>query len=499
MADGVRTAVEPGRSQAGGHHQDEVRDPSALDDELFLTAVVDTGNRPTAVERVEARTSALFEEHGRGLRLVEAELSASDLSGLDLRAADLTRARLASTSLDGADLSDSTLICPLIERTSLRGTNLQRFYGHAIAIVSSNAAGADLSGAIDCTGALFHGVNFSGADLSRGNFAGATFYQCQMVDTKLDGADLSGSAFNECVLYGTSMQGALLEDATVLRSQLRDVDLTEVSGPGLSITAASSCHRLVARHADLGGMRLRASSLIDPDFTRTDLEGATLDDTSATSAVFEGATLRGARLRNCVLTDASFAGADLSDATLIATSAAGASFVGARAENARLTRCTMPGATFSAASNDGGFFGRGFTARDCDLSGAAFDHAYLYRASFTGDPVTGMQLDGSTFESANLIQAYVAASLRAANLRGARAAYARLNQSDLSGSDLRGANLYEASLVKTVLAGASLRGVEAPVFFDRCPGIESADMDEELVTWTGSFQQVVATSRRGST
>lgn len=499
MGDDVRTAMGPQDSRGGTRQGSEAQSPPDLDDKQFLTSVVSNDDRTATGERVEARTSARIETDGRGLRLVEADLSATDLSGLRLGGADLTRARLASTSLEGTDLSDATMICPLMERTSLRGAALPRFYGHAIAIVSSDASNADLSTAVDCTGALFHGVNFSGADLSRGNFAGATFYQCQMVHTKLDEADLSGSTFNECVLYGTSMRGAFLEDVTVLRSQLRDVDISEASGPGLSVTSASTCHRLLARHARLGGMRLRASSLQDPDFTGTDLDGATLDDTSVTGAVFDGAKLKGARVRRCVLTNASFAAADLSDATFVSTSAAAATFVGARAENARFTRCAMPAATFSAAVKGSGFFGRGFTARDCDLSGAAFDHAYLYRASFTGDPVTGMQLDGSSFKSVNLIQGYIAASLRDADLRGARAAYARLNQSDLSGSDLRGANLYEASLVKTTLADACLRGVEAPVFLDRCPGVESADMDADLITWAEGFQRALATSRRGST
>ena len=134
---------------------------------------------------------------------------------------------------------------------------------------------------------------------------------------------------------------------------------------------------------------------------------------------------------------------------------------------ATLSHLTLPGAVFhhakmentfvlNSALVEAAFFdvkGRGLTFRDCDLERASFRGAYLYRAVFTGDPVTGMILDGADFSDANLIQATIAASAREASFRNARAAYARLNQTDLTGAFLDGFRPYKASTVKTVWPG----------------------------------------------
>ena len=92
----------------------------------------------------------------------------------------------------------------------------------------------------------------------------------------------------------------------------------------------------------------------------------------------------------------------------------------------------------------------------------------------TGDPPKGMNLQGANLENATLVQAYIAADLRHARLVGVNAAYSRFNQSDLSEANLDGAGMYESTWVKVAVTGASIAGLRAPVFVDRCPGLAEA-------------------------
>ncbi len=85
------------------------------------------------------------------------------------------------------------------------------------------------------------------------------------------------------------------------------------------------------------------------------------------------------------------------------------------------------------------------------------------------------------------------------DMRGVHGAYMRLNQTDLSGADLSGSNLYDASMVKTSLYGTRFRGVKAPILLQRCPGLESADFDDDLATWIEDYVSSSRTDRRGST
>jgi hypothetical protein len=123
----------------------------------------------------------------------------------------------------------------------------------------------------------------------------------------------------------------------------------------------------------------------------------------------------------------------------------------------------------------------------------------------TGDPPKGMSLRGADLENATLVQAYVAADLRGARLNGANCAYSRFSQSDLSGAQLNGANMYQSTWVKVVAQGASVAGLRAPVFVDRCPGLETAvresagDTAEEFGAFLRRFAAALALGRKGST
>ena len=88
---------------------------------------------------------------------------------------DGRRADLSGANLRGADLSDANL-----RGANLRGANLSGAY----------LRGADLSGA-DLSGAYLRGADLSGADLSRADLSGANLSGANLSGAYLRGADLS--------------------------------------------------------------------------------------------------------------------------------------------------------------------------------------------------------------------------------------------------------------------------------------------------------------------
>jgi uncharacterized protein YjbI with pentapeptide repeats len=473
-----------------------------IDAEPVIKALARHEDRPLAVEASTRLTEHLIGTTSAGLQLSDVDLAGLDLARLDLRRANLSRAKLDSTSLDGTNLEGATVICPLIERTKLHDVRFGRFYAHALSMVSSSAPGADLHGALDCTGSLFHGVNFVGANLGGGNFAGAMFYQCDLTDADLSGAVFQGAAFNECVLSRTSLRNAKLDDVTMTRGQADGLVLDGACGDGLVLQAMTGLSEVSLRNARLPGLRIRRCTVLNGDFSGAYLARFDCLASGLHASSFRDADLEAARFVGVNGTANVFVRANLADAKLIDCGLPGSDLRGARAENAEILRSVLPDSSFSLAEDDQGqvavFSARGLVVRDSDLSRANFNGAYLYRSLFTGDPVNGMRLDGADFHQANLVQAYVAASARGVKLSSV-AAYARFNQSDLSQADLSGANLFQASLVKTKLEGANLSGVTPPVFLDRCPGIARARLTPELQRWREKLGEALASARRGST
>lgn len=451
---------------------------------------------------VQAATEHLHKTTERGLNLSEADLSGLDLGGLDLRRANLSRARLDSTNLVGANLSGATMICPMAERTTARGACLDDVYSHALAIVSSDWSGVTMQGAIDSTGALFHGVQLTGAKLSGGNYAGTTFYQCDLTDADLRNCDLSGATFNECVMRGARLDNTQVSHLTITRSNADRLVLAGATGTGLTIQSMTGLRGIDLRDAHLPGLRIRGVSLTDALFRGASLPSFDLTDAALTNGDLTGCDLTGAAFRSVAGADNALRRAQLADASFIDCRLPGTDLCGASAENTRFLRCIMPGSQFTDVQDQGeraSFTGRAMIMRDCDLTEADFTNAYLYRASFTGDPVTGMILDGAKFTRANLIQAYVAASLCHADLRRLLGAYSRFNQSDLTDADLSGASLYQSSFVKVVLTETDLRGIAPPLFTDRCRGLDTARLDDPLRTWCSDLSDTLAGRPSGST
>lgn len=470
------------------------------DHTAFLRAQAVAPDRAAAHERVSAVTARLIETRGAGLQLGEAELSGLDLSGFDLRRARLNRANLHSADLSDCDLSGATLICPGLERTRFRGANLSGAYLHALAAQVCDFTRANLSNLVDATGSLFHGCHLTGARLDGAQLAGATFYQCYLESASLVGTDLQGGTINECFADGADFSGAKVGQLTVTKTRLRCASFAGARGDGLVVQRPTDADGLNLEAAHLPGLRLvsvkalgvrarrlaapeadiRGGSLAEGDFRQADLSRARLVGVGLGATDLREAQLQGSAWHDC-----------LGENLVLA---------GASAENMSAVECRFPSARMA------GFAGRCASFRDCDLSNADLEGAYLYRATITGDPPRAMDLSGACLTGAVLVQAYLAAELAGADLSGAQLAYARLNQCSLKGADLSGAALYEASMVKTDCTGARVAGIGAPVFADRATGLvaalRSADLDdgaEEMIGFLRNLEALLRDRGRGST
>jgi uncharacterized protein YjbI with pentapeptide repeats len=146
-----------------------------------------------------------------GAYLIEANLSAASLGGTDLRGANLREANLS-----GADIQEANLM-----EANLSGANLGGAYLMIANLYAANLGGADLRGA-NLSGANLTGANLSGVDL-RGARLGANLRDANLRDANLRGAsldsavlvntDLTGADLTGCRIYGVSAWGLKLERA----------------------------------------------------------------------------------------------------------------------------------------------------------------------------------------------------------------------------------------------------------------------------------------------
>lgn len=229
-----------------------------------------------------------------GANLKEANLSRADLFGVNLSHTNLIGADLRNAYLDFADLRgteiDSTTkidekwrIVWEIVNQGARKRNLQ----------GVNLESADLKD-VDLTDADLSCAYLQDVQLSRANLRGANFYN----------ADLTCAILNEADLNGANLRKAYLSDAWLNDASLSGAKLENAYMVGTEL-----------RNAHLSCASLLAANLIKADLSNAYLAGATLSQ----------ANLAHANLSGCDLTDA-----DLSDANLVGTDFTNAKLVGTK-------------------------------------------------------------------------------------------------------------------------------------------------------------------------
>ena len=187
-----------------------------------------------------------------------------DLTGRNLRFADLRGAVLAGVRLDGADLRsaaleaselpDATMVATRLEGASLRGAQL----------LGAELRGARLAGAV-LVEAQLQTADLRGAELRGARLQGAALFAARLQGADLRGAELVGADLRQARLHGARLQEARLPGARLMGARL---DAAELTGAHL-------------QGADLGGAQLRGADLRraqlqGADLRRAELQGAEL-------------------------------------------------------------------------------------------------------------------------------------------------------------------------------------------------------------------------------
>ncbi|HEY7980849.1 MAG TPA: pentapeptide repeat-containing protein [Candidatus Eremiobacteraceae bacterium] len=245
-------------------------------------------------------------------------LSGDDMSNVDLRGANLRGARfegvdLTGARLDNADLTDAVFSGANLKHVSWSGAKLSGIELQGIAIDNdmlhsgqakiwlSSCQGCDMAGLdmrnLDLRGVRLQGADLSHADLRGANLAGAKLDGVDLGNALLDGTDLTNASLNGCDLTNVNLrhahiQGLRLEGADLRKLQFSGLNVRGLAADGADLSGAA------LRQVDLSGVRMNGS-----DFTSADLTGAQLS-----AGEFEGANFRNARLDGANLQGAKLCG-----------------------------------------------------------------------------------------------------------------------------------------------------------------------------------------------
>jgi uncharacterized protein YjbI with pentapeptide repeats len=217
-----------------------------------------------------------------------------DLTGVDLRRAELKGANLQGTEFTGANLQRAGLMAANLQDTRLWWTNLQ---------------GARLQGA-NLRGADLWTANLQGTRLEDADLQGVRALQANLQSAELKRANLRGARLFDANLQGAELEEASLEDAKLHGSNLQDAKLERANLQGARLYRANlQGARLYG--ANLQGARLEEANLQGMALYGLYLQGARLERADLRGALLKGADLRGARLQGAKLQGAQLEGADL--------------------------------------------------------------------------------------------------------------------------------------------------------------------------------------------
>jgi uncharacterized protein YjbI with pentapeptide repeats len=178
----------------------------------------------TVLQRLDGERRGVVLQFLHEANLIQRTHSILDLSGANLRDANVTRANLSGANLRDADLSGAKLSWANLSRADLsvvslpdahlRGANLHDATLSRSLLFKANLTGADLSGAILTRTILREAkllaANVSGANLTRADLSGANLSGANLTRADLSGADLSGAD-----LSGANLSGAVANEDTI--------------------------------------------------------------------------------------------------------------------------------------------------------------------------------------------------------------------------------------------------------------------------------------------
>jgi len=264
-----------------------------------------------------------------------ARCAGADLSGLDLRFADLSEADLRGARLVGTDLENANLSGAQLERATLIGTdmadahlwgtNLRGALILACDLESASLIFADLSGA-DVLGSDLESADLTGVNLGRASLRGSDLESADLTAANARGADFSGAnlgrarltdgRFDGANLMGTNLAAARLERTTFVGANLRRahlglrlVEAEEADDPRLTADPTHPCYPLGNCSKDAGGDEEVSDDtgvgalLVDTDLTGADLSNADLNGVVMLRGSLKMANLEGTYTKRALLVD----------------------------------------------------------------------------------------------------------------------------------------------------------------------------------------------------
>jgi uncharacterized protein YjbI with pentapeptide repeats/beta-lactamase regulating signal transducer with metallopeptidase domain len=246
-----------------------------------------------------------------GLRLTGDDMSNTDLRGANLRGVQFEGVDLNGARLDNADLTNAVFAGVSLKHVSWSGAKLSGIQLQGIAIDSemlhtgqpktwlNSCQGCDMAG-LDMRNLDLRGVHLQGADLSRADLRGANLAGAQLDGVDLGNAQLDGTDLTNASLNGCDLSNVDLRRAHIQGLKLEGADLRKMKFSGLNVRG------LTADGANLSGAELRqvvlsGARMNGADFKSADLTGAQLVAGEFEGADFRDATLDGANLQGAKL------------------------------------------------------------------------------------------------------------------------------------------------------------------------------------------------------
>jgi uncharacterized protein YjbI with pentapeptide repeats len=125
--------------------------------------------------------------HTKGMRGLQADLTRGNLSGINLKRADLESALLAEVNPFGSNLSDACLEKANLTRSILVGSNLERAN-----LLRANMEGCKL------TGSNLRGANLTGVNLENSDLDSAIMIDSYLIETNFNKANLNNAVLANC-------------------------------------------------------------------------------------------------------------------------------------------------------------------------------------------------------------------------------------------------------------------------------------------------------------
>ncbi len=345
-----------------------------IEDELraaYIAAGIDPDHKlPEPTEEDKQEEARILKELG-----IETDIASPPLTreiiidrvarGDSLCGNDLSNLDLSALKLEGVDFSDAILQGVNFEKAILVNSNFTNANLQQASFLSADLKGAtlidtDLSRALcknadlsetDMRNAIFDQAILVKANLDRCNAENSSFSDADLTDVSFrnaqaKAADFSGSTLDNADFNGTILMEASVEDATGIRVNMEETDLTGLKAAGKTDFSKGSFQRVTAAYSIWENAILN-----EADFSLASMEGANFASASLLSAVFTGADLKYGRLtkadmrqakcRAMNLLEATFEQANLTQADFSLSNIYGAEFLdavidGTRFENANL-------------------------------------------------------------------------------------------------------------------------------------------------------------------